>query len=322
VTDPNSEQPSQDEEEESSSSLGLDSSSLTQETYLTVRQLARYIHLNEKKIYALIKEGRVPATKASGKWLFPRRLIDEWLVESAHGGALTDRLIVAGSDDPLLAAAVGALSEQLDGSALVSYLPTGSRAGLALLAQRLANASAIHWGPAEAANRQHRTLVSQFPGYSDWMLLKLYRRQQGIMLRRGMSEGFTLEELLQPDIRWIFRQAGAGSQHALESHLHSRLIDARTLNVVSIEPTERQAASLLARQRADCAPGVAAAATEFGLDFIPLWWEAFDLVLPKAILFRQLFQQLLDIFRAPRLQESASALGGYDLSELGRHRGS
>lgn len=304
------------------SSPDLHPSSLAQETYLTVKQLARYIHLNEKKIYALIKEGRVPATKASGKWLFPRRLIDEWLMESAHGGVLTDRLIVTGSDDPLFAAAIGALAEKLDGTALVSYLPTGSRAGLALLAQRLANAAAIHWGPAEAADRQHRTLVSQFPGYSDWVLLKLYRRQQGIMLRGGMNEGYTLEELLQPDIRWIFRQPGAGSQHALESHLHGRLIDARSLNVVSVEPSERQAASLLARNRADCAPGVAAAAAEFGLDFIPLWWEAFDLVLPKAVIFRQLFQQLLEIFRESGLQEAATALGGYDLSDLGRQRGS
>ena len=56
-----------------------------EESYLTVRQLAQYVHLNEKKIYALIKEGRVPATKVSGKWLFPRRLVDEWLIESAHG---------------------------------------------------------------------------------------------------------------------------------------------------------------------------------------------------------------------------------------------
>ena len=291
-----------------------------QETYLTVKQLAQYIHLNEKKIYALIKEGRIPATKASGKWLFPRKLVDEWLTESAHSGVLTDRLIIAGSDDPLLAAALAALAEKLDGEAIVSYLPTGSRAGLALLSRRLANVAAIHWGPADVANRQHYTLVSQFPGHSDWIMVKLYRRQQGIMLRRGLSDGFTLDELLQPDMRWIFRQAGAGSQHALESHLHSRLVDARTLNVLSVEPTERQAASLLARGLADCAPGVAAAATEFGLDFIPLWWEAFDLVLPRAVFFRQLFQQLLDIFREPRLQQTAKALNGYDLAELGRHR--
>lgn len=291
-----------------------------EESYLTVRQLAQYVHLNEKKIYALIKEGRVPATKVSGKWLFPRRLVDEWLIESAHGGALTDRLIISGSDDPLLATALGALAEKLDGNALVSYLPTGSRAGLALLSRRLANVCAIHWGPAEAANRQHRTLVHQFPGHSDWAVVKLYRRQQGIMLRRGLSDRFTLGELLQPDLRWVFRQPGAGSQHALESHLHGRLVDARTLNVLSVEPTERQAASLLARGLADCAPGVAAAAAEFGLEFIPLWWEAFDLVLPRTVFFRQLFQQLLDIFRDDRIQRAATALTGYDLAELGRHR--
>lgn len=291
-----------------------------EETYLTVKQVARYIHLNEKKIYALIKESRIPATKTSGKWLFPRRLVDEWLMESAHSGVLTDRLVIVGSDDPLLTAALTALAEKLNGTALVSYLPTGSRAGLDLLAQRLASISAIHWGPADMAHRQHLTLVGQYPGHTDWVLVKLYRRQQGIVLRRGLSESFTINELFQPDLRWVFRQTGAGSQHALESQLHSRVIDPSTLNVVCVASTERQAASLLARNLADCAPGVAAAATEFGLDFIPLWWEAFDLVLHRNVFFRQLFQQLLEIFREPAMQQTALSLGGYDLEQLGRHR--
>ncbi len=298
----------------------LESRPPEEETYLTVKQVARYIHLNEKKIYALIQEGRIPATKTSGKWLFPRRLVDEWLMESAHGGVLTDRLVIAGSDDPLLAMALTALAEKLRGTALVSYLPTGSRTGLDLLARRLANVSALHWGPADMAQRQHQALIDQYPGHSNWLLVQLYRRQQGVMLRPGLSQSFNIDELFQPDLRWVFRQAGAGSQHALESQLHSRAIDPGTLNVLSIEPTERQAASLLARDLADCAPGIAASAREFGLDFIPLWWEAFDLVLPREVFFRQLFEQLLEIFRAPRMQQAALNLGGYDLEQLGRHR--
>lgn len=305
------------EAQAASSAPVLRRSALTDETYLTVRQVAEYIHVNEKKVYLLIKEGAIPATKATGKWLFPRQLIDEWLLESTHGGALTGRLIVTGSDDPLLAAGLAILAEKLAGNALITYLPTGSRAGLALLANRLAHASAIHWGPAHASQRQHSTLISQYPGHTQWVVVKLFKREQGVMLRKDFVGRVALKDLVGPHIRWITRQPGAGSQHALETHLYHHAIDPRTLHVVATEPTERQAASQLARGLADCAPGVHAAAAEFGLEFVPLGWESLDLVLARSVFFWHLFQEMLAIFRTEKLQQLATALGGYELDSLG-----
>ena len=70
------------------------------DVFMNVKQVAEYLHLNEKKIYALVNEGQIPATKITGKWMFPRELIDRWMLDSTHGGLLTDRLILGGSDDP------------------------------------------------------------------------------------------------------------------------------------------------------------------------------------------------------------------------------
>ncbi|MCZ6575092.1 MAG: helix-turn-helix domain-containing protein, partial [Gammaproteobacteria bacterium] len=47
--------------------------------FLSVKQVAEYLHLNEKKVYTLVGEGKIPATKVTGKWLFPRHLIDQWM---------------------------------------------------------------------------------------------------------------------------------------------------------------------------------------------------------------------------------------------------
>ncbi|MDH3640206.1 MAG: helix-turn-helix domain-containing protein, partial [Gammaproteobacteria bacterium] len=47
-------------------------------TFLDVKQVAAYLHINTKKVYALVGEGKIPATKVTGKWLFPRKLIDQW----------------------------------------------------------------------------------------------------------------------------------------------------------------------------------------------------------------------------------------------------
>ncbi|MGL4887864.1 MAG: helix-turn-helix domain-containing protein, partial [Aeromonas veronii] len=49
---------------------------------MNVKQVAEYLDLNEKKVYQLANEARIPATKATGKWLFPRSLLDRWLLGS------------------------------------------------------------------------------------------------------------------------------------------------------------------------------------------------------------------------------------------------
>ena len=61
-------------------------------------------------MYALATEENIPATKATGKWVFTRELIDRKISETTYGGAFTDRLVVAGSEDPLLYGALVLLS--------------------------------------------------------------------------------------------------------------------------------------------------------------------------------------------------------------------
>ena len=286
--------------------------------YLTAKQAAAYLHLNEKKLYELAATGEVPATKATGKWLFPKRLLDEWLVESAHGGAMSDRLVIGGSDDPLLAAAIGALAADLAGEALVAYSPTGTRVGLELLSRRKTNVAAIHWGPVESSRTVHAQLVAAHAGSRDWAIVRMANREQGVILRRGFAEADSLSALAARRARWAMRQAGAGSQHFLETSLREVGIDSDRLEVTGLALSERHAAALVARGEADCAPGAASAAAEFGLAFLPLGWEAFDLVVPRAVFFRSLFHRLLDTLRGERLRPVAAALSGYDLSDLGR----
>lgn len=284
--------------------------------YLTVKQAAEYLHLNEKKIYALIQEGRIPATRASGKWLFPRRLLDDWLVETAHGGALSDRLVVCGSDDPLLAHALGILSAEVGAEALVAYCQAGTRGGLAQLARRRASVATIHWGTSAEAPRSHGALVQEYPGHEQWVIMQMALREQGIMLGERLAGVTAAAELWPRELRWVARQAGAGSQHFLARTLPPGL----QLRTAALAHTERQAAFLVRSGAADCAPGTRAAAGEFGLGFLALDQEAFDFVLPRPIYFRHLFQRLLALLRGPAVVQLAEQLGGYDLSTTGHLR--
>lgn len=287
-------------------------------TYLTVKQAAEVLHVNQKKLYALIQEGGLPATKASGKWLVPRRLLDDWMLEQAHGGVLTDRLLIGGSDDPLLATAVTLLANEIRDAALVAICPTGTRLGLELLAGRRINVCAIHWGLAEHSRTAHAQLVAGFPGGRDWAIVRMGLREQGVVLARGRADVRALAELARPGVRWAVRQEGAGSQHFVRLMLRDQGVAPDAIRGEHVAYSERHAAALVAQGQADCAPGVRSAAEEFGLAFLPLGWEAFDLVVPRAVFFRSLFQQLLELLRSERLRVVAASLKGYDLAQLGQ----
>ncbi|WP_308874535.1 helix-turn-helix domain-containing protein [Thiothrix subterranea] len=119
---------------------------MNHDSYLSVKQVAEYLHLNEKKVYELVKDNQIPATKVTGKWLFPRNLIDRWITESAYNGLLSDRLAIVGSDDPLFYRAVLQYTNAIAPHGLVSYFPTGTGTGLKLLQMRRADACCLHWG--------------------------------------------------------------------------------------------------------------------------------------------------------------------------------
>src|SRR6187397_1110375 len=76
--------------------------------FLNTKEVAKYIGINEKKVYFMAKAGRLPCTRVTGKWVFPKRLIDEWIVENSRGVTSSKNadqrefLLVAGSDDPSL----------------------------------------------------------------------------------------------------------------------------------------------------------------------------------------------------------------------------
>lgn len=152
--------------------------------FMNVKQVADYLQLNEKKVYALVSEGKIPGTKITGKWMFPRTLIDNWIIESSHGGLLTDRLIIVGSDDPLLQRVIMNIANNIQSNGLVSYTCTGTRLGLSLLAHHKADICTMHWGPYEESYLRHPALLNQYPQHRNWVLVRLFKREQGLLINK------------------------------------------------------------------------------------------------------------------------------------------
>jgi putative molybdopterin biosynthesis protein len=287
------------------------------EAFMSVKQVAEYLHLNEKKIYALVSEGQIPATKVTGKWMFPKELIDHWMKSSAHGGLLNDRLIIAGSDDPLLYRIIVELSQEVGSHALITYSPTGTRLGLDLLYANRVDACAIHWGPNSESHTRHPALLQQYSHHKQWVLIRAFRREQGLILSPSLEKSIKTEELLKHRYKWVMRQPGSGAQRFLLEMLsqHNSGVDQLNTNLIAL--SEREAAANISMGYGDVCPGTRAIAVEYGLNFISYGWESYDLALTRSIWFRRLFQNLITRLKSKKCQELADMLTGYDLCESG-----
>jgi putative molybdopterin biosynthesis protein len=288
------------------------------DVFMNVKQVSDYLHLNEKKIYSLVSDGKIPATKITGKWLFPRELIDRWMLDSTHNGLLHDRLIISGCDDPLLHRIVLGYSESLGNKALVTYTPTGTRSGLSLLESRKVDICCMHWGPENESYRRHPSLIQQYSRHSDWVLIRAFKREQGLIMHSTLYEHYPdLNSLFSLNHRWSVRQKGSGAQRFLMEELSKHGLNDDMLEVASIALSEREAASAIIQQKSDIAPGTRAIANEFGLQFISLGWQAVDFVIPRNIWFRHLFQNLIKVIQSDPGIKLAEEMGGYDISNCG-----
>jgi putative molybdopterin biosynthesis protein len=81
------------------------------EEMMSTKEVARYLGVHEKQVYALVKTKRIPSTRITGKWVFPKKLIDEWIETHAKQGlekareksaAMGGALLACGSNDPIL----------------------------------------------------------------------------------------------------------------------------------------------------------------------------------------------------------------------------
>jgi len=286
---------------------------------MSVKQVAEYLHLNEKKIYELVNERRIPATKITGKWMFPRELVDRWMLDSAHGGLFTDRLVLGGSDDPLLYRIIMQYAQDAKAHALITYTATGTRLGLDLLNANRIDACCMHWGPNTESHTRHPALLHQYNHHQHWVLIRAFRREQGLIIKPRLADMVhNAQELFDQQFRWALRQTGSGAQRFLLETLSKLGLNASSLNSEVTALSEREAGAAVAMDRADVAPGARAIATEFGLGFIPFGWESFDFALPRSIWFRRLFQELLTRLKSIQCQHLAEELGGYDFSNTGQ----
>ena len=288
---------------------------------LTTTEAAEYLRLKERKLYEMVAENAIPCTKITGRWLFPKDELDHWLAGSLvrpDGTTPAEPMpIVGGSHDLLLE---WALRES--GSGLAT-LPEGSDAGLLRFMRGELVAAAIHLHALESeAIDANVEAVRTRSNLHDAALIAFARREQGIVVAAGNPLGIAdLRDVVKHRARVAVRPEGAGAQLLLQALLHRMKMGLDRLVRVSPPcPTGPDIAQAIRAGRADCGIAFRAVAEGAGLDFIPLLWERFDLVVRQRHYFRLPLQAFMGFLRSPALQQRAHELGGYDVSDAGAVR--
>ncbi len=125
--------------------------------------------------------------------------------------------------------------------------------------------------------------------------------------------------LTERDGQFVNRQRGAGTRVLLDYHLNLMGMSADSiLGYTQEEYTHLGVAAAIASGRADCGLGISAAAQALDLDFIPLFQERYDLVIPKEHAESVLLAPLFELLADRNFQDAVSKLPGYDVSVMGR----
>jgi len=151
------------------------------------------------------------------------------------------------------------------------------------------------------------------------MVVGLVRRWQGLILGAGNPKGIeNLEDLARKDVVFVNRQRGAGTRVLLDYQLEQVNLDPDMIRGYGREEfTHLAVAAAVTTGRADCGLGIQAAAVALELDFLPLFSERYDLVIPAVHYQSRLLEPLLEIIAGDQFATEVNKLSGYDLERPG-----
>jgi putative molybdopterin biosynthesis protein len=195
----------------------------------------------------------------------------------------------------------------------------GSQGGLVALRRGECHLAGSHLLDPATGEYNLAAIGEYLPGVP-LVVIALVGREQGLMVRRGNPKAIgSLNDLLRPDVCFINRQRGAGTRVLLDYHLNLRGVAADQVRGYNQEEfTHLAVAAAVASGRADCGLGIAAAAQALELDFVPLFQERYDLVIPQTYAHHALLAPLLDLLADERFRRTVAAMPGYDVACMGR----
>ena len=230
-------------------------------------------------------------------------------------------VVIVGSHDLALEALAQHLNEQHAAKASLPnllLLPTGSLEGLISLRQGAGHLAGCHLLDADSGEYNLPFVRHIFPD-RETTLITLVHREQGLILEAGNPhEIHSLEDIVQKNMLLVNRNRGSGTRLWLDRQIAGLGIHPAAVRGYGRElRTHTAVAEAISQGRANAGIGLQAAALQHGLDFIPLFQERFDLVIPQDVLKKPALQPLLDFVQSASFRLMAAGLSGYSTADSG-----
>jgi excisionase family DNA binding protein len=294
----------------------------TLKEFLTVRDAASLLRINEKKVYALAAKKKLPGTKVTGKWLFPRIDLEQLVKRQARGAFQTEPLaskkvvLLAGSDDPVLSMIHGLFHARFPEFALFTS-SVGSGEGLKLLKAGFCHAALSHLYDQAADDYTFPFLRDSFERPDELVLINLFRRSVGFISKREPVDSFG--SIVGKNLRFVNRQAGSGIRKRIDAMIAAEGLDASRVRGYADEVyTHVDVAERIMGGGADAGIAAESAARLSGFTFGRLFDERFDMVTFKALFFEENVQVFVEFLRSVTFRERLERMPGYDCSITGR----
>lgn len=294
---------------------------------MNTKEVAKYLDINEKQVYSLIRAGKIPCTRVTGKWIFPIKMINEWIQTSALDSLADKRkrvktassqILAAGSNDPVLDMLFATIKKDYPSFNIFSA-NTGSVDGLMTLNAGLTDIAFSHLLDATTGDYNIPYLKKYCPDRS-LVVVNLFYRQIGFLTAKskaGIFRGW--ETLADKNIRFINRQQGSGIRVLLDNELKSRGITGKDISGYENEVyTHFEVGLSIISDEADVGIASAAIARILDLNFHPLVSERFDMILDKDTFFQPAVQAMIETLKADHFRKRVEKIGNYNFKDAGR----
>jgi len=229
-------------------------------------------------------------------------------------------LVVTGSHDPLLDE-LGDMLHASDSSLYMSSWHVGSMGGIMAVRRRETHMAGIHLLN-ESDGTYNRSAVNKYFPQGGVRLVECVGRTQGLMVQKGSPKGIrSIGDLTAPGVRYVNRQKGSGTRILTDHLCRKEGIDAEKIYGYGREElTHTSVAAQIAMGTADAGMGIYSAAKLYGLDFIPVCTEQYDLLIPDCAWDTTMVQKLIEILSGPEFTRRIEKMGGYTIDRPGRVR--